>query len=304
MALPRLLTLTLLCLLAYASSASAAGSSTLFVQETSSGSLRQVAKDRYVLTVRPRGDMTAFTDRPERRVWRLGTSTFLKRWSLYGITSVPPNAVLALDRAPAKRDTLAGSLLSARSLPDGRVAFTVAPMRGATSALAGYAKGADRLAAGALGPGSLFVDDAGDVHTLHAVVQVHGTATGIAITTSLQGVAGVGAVTITANGKPLCRKSGQNTVDAAPGFVTTTFHGSVCLVSAPLPATVVMSVPVTLTSDPRVNVSVLNDLTGIWNPGIADGNVFAATCSMAFDVVPSVSPSAPPCSAQTLGAPQ
>lgn len=302
MALPRLLTLALLCLLACASSASAASSSTLFVQETSSGSLRQVAKDRYVLTVRPRGDMTAFTDRPERRVWRLGTSTFLRRWSLYGFTAVPPNAVLTLDRAAANRDTLAVSLLSARVLRDGRVAFTVVPMRGAANVLAGYAKGADGLAPGRLGPGSLFVDDAGDVHTLHAVVQVYGTATGVAITTALQGVAGVGGATMTANGKPLCRKSSQVTT-TRPGFVTTTFRGSVCEVSAPLPATVVLSLPVTLTSERSVNVSVLNDLTGLWNPGVAEGNVFAATCSMAFDVVPAVSASAPPCSAQTLGAP-
>lgn len=304
MALPRLLTLALLCLLAFASSANAAGSSTLFVQETSSGSLRQVAKDRYVLTVRPRGDMTAFTDRPQRRVWRLGTSTFLRRWSLYGFTTVPPNAVLALDRAPAKRDTLAVSLLSARALQDGRVAFTVAPMRGAANALAGYAKGKDRLSAGALGPGSLFVDDAGDVHTLHAVVQVYGTETGVAITTSLQGAAGVGTFSITANGKPLCSKSSQYTFSTGKGFVTTTFHGSGCSVAAPLPATVVLSLPVTFTSERLINVSVMNDLTGIWNPGIAEGNVFAATCSMAFDVVPAVSASAPPCSAQTLGAPQ
>lgn len=302
MALPRLLTLTLLCLLACASSASAASSSTLFVQETSSAALREVAKDRYVLTVRPRGDMTAFTDRPERRVWRLGTSTFLRRWSLYGFTAVPPNAVLTLDRAPANRDTLAVSLLSARTLRDGRVAFTVVPMRGAANVLAGYAKGADRLAAGRLGPGSLFVDDAGDVHTLHAVVQVYGTETGVAITTALQGVAGLGGATITANGKPLCRTSSQVTT-TTPGFVTTTFRGSGCVVSAPLPATVVLSLPVTLTSERSVNVSVLNDLTGLWNPGVAESNVFAATCSMAFDVVPAVSPSAPPCSAQTLGAP-
>lgn len=304
MALPRLLTLALLCLLAFASSASAASSSTLFVQETSSGSLRQVAKDRYVLTVRPRGDMTAFTDRPERRVWRLGTSTFLQRWSLYGFASVPPNAVLALDRAPAKRDTLAVTLLSARPLRDGRVAFTVSPMRGAANALAGYAKGADRLAAGALGPGSLFVDDAGEVHTFYAVVQVHGTETGVAIATSLSGVAGMGAVTITANGKPLCRKSHQVTVIPAPGLANATFDGSSCWVSPPLPATVVLSVPVTLTSERLIDVSVLNVLTGTWNPGVADSNVFAARCSMAFDVVPRPSESALPCSAQSLDVPQ
>ncbi|MBJ7332464.1 MAG: hypothetical protein JHC95_21390 [Solirubrobacteraceae bacterium] len=283
MALLRLLVLGLvLGFLACVPAADASSGSTLFVQESSGGTLRKVAKDRYVLTVDPRGDMTAFTDRPARRVWRLGTSTFLSRWSLYGFAKVPPNAVLALDDAPASRDTLAVTLLSARPLRGGQVAYTVAPMRGEPGALAGYAKGADGLREGRLGPASLFVDNAGEAHTLYVATQSLSTGPGLVYTLNAQveGGTSYGTPTTTVTGS-FCPASFR-WIAGRDGFFVGS--GKACgIADQGRYYTFVVAIPMTLGARP-VSVTVANqDPAAVGALGYFP---FTGGCAAAFDRIP------------------
>ncbi len=146
--------------------APAAHASTLFVQDFSGGSMQRVSAQRFDLTVRARGDMTAFADRPARRTWRLATSTFVSRWSSYGFAADPPNAALVIDGAPRNADALAVELLSVRRRR-GALIYRVRPMRGDAKALTGYVKRADRLRSGRFSAGSLFIDDPGKPVTLY-----------------------------------------------------------------------------------------------------------------------------------------
>ena len=289
-----------------APSAHAASASTLFAQETAGGTLRKVAKDRYVLTVRPRGDVTAFADRPGRRVWRLGTSTFLSRWSLYGFAKVPPNAVLALEHAPAARDTLAVTLLSARARRDGRVAYTVVPMRGAAGALAGYAKGADGLREGRVGAGALFIDDASDVRTLYVMSEIGGR-WNFAMTDvlTLRGVSGVGTTTFTrtSDGGPLCSDVDQRVESTRVG-PQVTWRLDKCGIDGPDGA--LAAIPVTLSDPtaPLIIVTIVSGSANLENPEASgfNGAPFATTCAMAFDEPPPYSAvaSAPSCLVQPV----
>lgn len=143
-----------------------ADASTLFVQDFSAGSVKRVSENRFDLTIRARGDMTAFADRPARKTWRLATSTFVSRWSTYGFDADPPNAALVIDGAPRDADALAVTLLSVHRRR-GALVYRVQPLRGDAKALAGYVKRADRLRSGRLGAGSLFIDDPGRPQTLY-----------------------------------------------------------------------------------------------------------------------------------------
>lgn len=154
------LVLTIVAVLAAAPTAASA-SGLLFAQGVRSGELRGDGKGGYVLSVRPSGRTTAFTDRPARRVSSIDPRSLVRRWASYGFADNPPNAALVVDDAPRNANVFALTLRRPRVLSGGRLAFDARPLRGEAGALADQLRGADRLRATRFAAGSLFVDDAG-----------------------------------------------------------------------------------------------------------------------------------------------
>lgn len=138
------------------------GSSLLFVQDISSGSITETSPGRYRLSLKqPRRFITTFTDRPARLTSRETLKSFLSSWKERGFISDPPNAALAIDDAPESADLFLLTISSPKLSSDGsRLDFDATPLSGDAPALARFAEGRDTTSARQFGAASLFIDDA------------------------------------------------------------------------------------------------------------------------------------------------
>jgi ribosomal protein S28E/S33 len=112
------------------------------------------------LTVTVPGPVTAFTDRPARRVKKESLASFAARWERRGFGGDPPNAAIVLDDAPAARDTMVVELISRHLVRAKVIRYRVRALDGeaAGPTLARVARGADARVQGTFGRASLFVD--------------------------------------------------------------------------------------------------------------------------------------------------
>ena len=148
-----------------AARASSAGD--LFVLSTANGRLERLpgARGEFRLVLRgPARDVTAFSDRPARRVDKRPLAGFVRSWRGLGFGRVPPNAALVIDDAPLGRDVAVFELSSPRLGPGARTLTFRAKSLGRrqTDLLHRLGLRADGPAAGRFARASLFVDSAGD----------------------------------------------------------------------------------------------------------------------------------------------
>jgi hypothetical protein len=139
----------------------------LFVVTAAGGRVERVAGRRgeFKLELRaPARGVTAFSDRPARRLGKRPLAGFVRGWRRLGFGRVPPNAALVIDHAPVGRDVAVFELSSPRLGRGGRtLTFRAKSLaRRPTGVLQRLARRADGPAAGRFGRASLFVDSAGE----------------------------------------------------------------------------------------------------------------------------------------------
>lgn len=133
------------------------------LERDASGAGRLVLED-------PSPGVTSFSDRPERSANTLALADFVAGWPGYGFAAVPPNAALVVEGGPDGADVAVFEIASPR-LADGTLTFDVVPLAGTTTGgLRALAERADASLPSALGPVSLFVDDAATPVTYQQVV--------------------------------------------------------------------------------------------------------------------------------------
>jgi hypothetical protein len=132
----------------------------LFVATTSAGSLTPTGGDTYRLVLRdPARDVTAFSDRPERRTSTERVRAFVRDWDARGFAADPPNAALVIDGAPASRDVAVLEISKPRLARNGALSFTAKRVgSGVGGELSGLASRADARVSRGFGRASLFVD--------------------------------------------------------------------------------------------------------------------------------------------------
>jgi hypothetical protein len=173
--------------------------SLLYVQESEGGSIERLDAGAYRLrltAVSPR--VTTFTDRPRRSAGRQSLEGFVAGWKANGFAADPPNAALVLDDARASRDVVLLTLSHPRyDRARQTLTYRATPLHGRDTALASFARRADPVRAGDLGPASLFVDDGGgDLTTI--TFDIYGEATTNSVQFLLSGGAAWGLSSVSA----------------------------------------------------------------------------------------------------------
>jgi hypothetical protein len=132
----------------------------LMVQEARSGTLREGSKaGEYTLSLRaPSRFVTVFTDRPQRRAWRVEARRFVESWSAYGFAQDPPNAALEAPDADPTRDLMVVELSDPRFDDSGTLTYTAREGSKQKAGGAAFQRPVDELSAASFERPSLFID--------------------------------------------------------------------------------------------------------------------------------------------------
>ena len=93
-----------------------AAASLLFTQYADSAKVERIRGKRWKVILNDVDPKTLwFTDRPVREAGRMGTASFVRQWTSYGFTALPPNAVIQHSTSPGaarfrSRNCLGGSV--------------------------------------------------------------------------------------------------------------------------------------------------------------------------------------------------
>lgn len=143
-----------------AAPAAAEGGGLLMVHEA--GRARLVARGgdgEYRLTLRdPSPFVTVFSDRPERRAYRVDAERFVDSWAAYGFEEDPPNAALEAADAPPGQDLMIVELSDPELTDSGRITYTARQGTEQSSHKASFQREADDLAEATIERPMLFID--------------------------------------------------------------------------------------------------------------------------------------------------
>jgi hypothetical protein len=132
----------------------------LMVQDAGSGTLREGSEPgEYTLKLRdPSRFVTVFTDRPQRRAWRVEARRFVESWSAYGFEKDPPNAALEAPDADPSRDLMIVELSDPRFDDSGTLTYTAREGSKQKAGGAAFQRPTDSLSAASFERPSLFID--------------------------------------------------------------------------------------------------------------------------------------------------
>lgn len=132
----------------------------LMVQEARSGTLREGSEPgKYTLKLRdPSRFVTVFTDRPQRRAWRVEARRFVESWSAYGFEKDPPNVALEAPDADPSRDLMIVELSDPRFDNSGTLTYTAREGSKQKAGGAAFQRPTDSLNAASFERPSLFID--------------------------------------------------------------------------------------------------------------------------------------------------
>ncbi|MFZ0140754.1 MAG: hypothetical protein WAL70_06685 [Aeromicrobium sp.] len=137
-----------------------AGGGLLMVHEARRARLVARGGDgEYRLTLRsPSPFVTVFSDRPERRAYRVDADRFVESWAAYGFEDDPPNAALEAADAPPGQDLMIVELSDPALDDSGRITYTARQGSEQSSHKAAFQREADDLTDATIERPMLFID--------------------------------------------------------------------------------------------------------------------------------------------------